>query len=79
MSRHQAMTTGQVCAAQQRFLGMRDEPDAAIGYFSRVVGGLVACAVVAVTLHAEVATAAILVTVLVLSLAATYAILRGAH
>ena len=32
---------------------MGDERDRAVGYFSRIVSGLVACAVVAVTLHAE--------------------------
>ena len=42
-----------------------------IGYCSRVVGGLVACAVVAVTLHAHVAALAILsaVTLVVLAIA----------
>jgi hypothetical protein len=39
------------------------------GYVSRVVGGLVACAVVAVTFHADVAALAILGPVLLLVLA----------
>jgi hypothetical protein len=56
---------------------MGDERDRAVGYFSRVVTGLVACAVVAVTLHAEVATAAILGTVMVLVLAASCVAFRG--
>jgi hypothetical protein len=56
---------------------MRDERDAVIGYFSRLVGGLVACAVGAVTLHAEVAAGAILATVMLLALAASYVILRA--
>ena len=73
------MTARQVCRPWQRFLGMGDERDAVIGYLSRLVGGLVACAVVAVTLHAEVAAGAILATVMVLALAATLVILRGAH
>jgi len=56
---------------------MGDERDRAVGYFSRIVSGLVACAVVAVTLHAEVATAAILATVMVLVLAASCVVFRG--
>jgi hypothetical protein len=34
--------------------------DRLVGYCSRVIGGLVACAVAAATLHADVAAAAIL-------------------
>jgi hypothetical protein len=56
---------------------MGDDRDRAVGYFSRVVSGLVACAVVAVTLHAHVAAAAILATVMVLVLALSCAMLRG--
>jgi cation transport ATPase len=56
---------------------MRDERDRAVGYFSRIVSGLVACSVAAVTLHAEVAAAAILVTVMVLVAAVSCAMLRG--
>lgn len=56
---------------------MRDGRDRAVGYFSRVVSGLVVCAVGAVTLHAHVAAAAILSTIMVLVLALTCAVLRG--
>ena len=56
---------------------MRDDRGRAIGYYSRVVSGLVACSVAAVTLHAEVAAAAILATVMVLVAAVTCALLRG--
>lgn len=48
------------------------------GYCSRVVGGLVACAVAAVTLHAEVAGAAMLVAVMLVVLAVSYLMLRRA-
>jgi hypothetical protein len=57
---------------------MRGERDAVIGYFSRLVAGLVACAVAAVTLHAEVAAGSILATVMLLALAALYLMLRRA-
>ena len=56
---------------------MREDRDRAIGYFSRVVSGLVACAVVAVTLHAHVAAAAILSTIMVLVVVLTCAVVRG--
>ncbi len=46
-------------------------------YLSRVVSGLVACAVGAVTLHDEVATAAILATVMLLVLGVMCLMLRG--
>ena len=39
---------------------MRHQRDRLVGYCSRVVGGLVACAVAAATLHADVAALAIL-------------------
>ncbi len=68
---------GKVCVAPERFSGMRDDRDRSIGYFSRVVSGLVACSVAAVTLHAEIAAAAILATVMVLVAAVTCAMLRG--
>ncbi len=48
---------------------MGDERDGSTGYFSRVVSGLVACAVVATLLHAHVAAVAILAAVLLLVLA----------
>ena len=57
---------------------MGDEPNAVVGYFSRLVSGLVACAVVAVTLHAGVAAAAILAAVMLLLVAATCLMVRGA-
>lgn len=55
---------------------MGTERDRTATYFARVVSGLVACAVVAVTLHAEVATAAILATVMLLVLAVSCLMLR---
>ena len=58
---------------------MEHERVGVTGYFSRLVGGLVVCAVVAVTLHAEVAAGAILATVMLLALVASFALLRGAH
>lgn len=66
----------QVPPAFERFLDMGDERRALVGYFSRLVSGLVACAVVAVTLDAEVAAGAILATVMLLALAFTCLILR---
>jgi hypothetical protein len=65
----------QVLRGSQRFFGMGDE---LVGYFSRIVMGLVACAVVAVTLHAQVAAGAILAAVMVLALALTCLIVRDA-
>jgi hypothetical protein len=55
---------------------MGDERGPAVGYLSRLVSGLVACAVVAVTLRAHVAAAAILATVMLLAIAMTFRILR---
>ena len=57
---------------------MGDERDRFVGYFSRVVSGLVAIAVVAVTLHAEVAAASMLAAVLLVVLAAMCLVLRRA-
>jgi hypothetical protein len=57
---------------------MGDERDVDLGYLSRLVGGLVAAAVVAVTLHAAVAALGILAAVMVLVVAVTYLMLRGA-
>jgi len=45
--------------------------DRLVGYCSRIVGGLVACAVAAATLHADVAAAAILAAVMVAVLGIT--------
>jgi hypothetical protein len=56
---------------------MGDERDPAVGYLSRLVSGLVACAVVAVTLRAHIAAAAILAAVMLLAIAMTCRILRG--
>lgn len=56
---------------------MGDERDAAIGYFSRLVSGLVACAVVAVTLHAAVGATIILGTAFVLVFVVMCQMLRG--
>ncbi len=55
---------------------MGDERDRLVGYLSRVVSGLVAIAVVAVTLHAEVAAASMLAAVLLVVLAAMCLVLR---
>jgi hypothetical protein len=54
---------GKVRGVPGRFSGMEHERRRLIGYCSRVVAGLVACAVVAVTLHALVAALAILTAV----------------
>lgn len=48
---------------------MGEKRDPAVGYLSRLVSGLVACAVVAVTLRAHIAAAAILATVMLLAVA----------
>jgi hypothetical protein len=55
---------------------MGNERDGLAGYFSRLVGGLVACAVAAVSLHAEVAGAAMLVAVLLVVVAVSCLMLR---
>ena len=55
---------------------MPHERNPLVGYCSRVVGGLVAFAVVAVTLHRDVAAAAILAAVMIVVLAVTSAMLR---
>jgi hypothetical protein len=47
-----------------------------VGYCSRLVGGLIAFAVVAVTFHRDVAAAAILAAVMIVLLAVTSAMLR---
>jgi len=47
-----------------------------VGYCSRLASGLVACAVVAVSLRADVAAVAILAAVMVVVLAVTSAMLR---
>jgi hypothetical protein len=55
---------------------MGDERDRLVGYFSRLVSGLVACAVVAVTLHTDVAAAAMLAAVMLVVIAVTCLMLR---
>jgi hypothetical protein len=50
--------------------------DRTTGYFSRLVSGLVACAVVAATFHADVAAVAILAAVMVLVVATACLLLR---
>jgi hypothetical protein len=57
---------------------MGDERDRLLGYLSRVVSGLVAIAVVAVTLHAEVAAASMLAAVMLVVIAAMCLVLRRA-
>jgi hypothetical protein len=48
-------------------------------YFSRVVSGLVVCAVVAASLHADVAAVAVLGAVLLVVLAMSLVLLRDGH
>jgi hypothetical protein len=55
---------------------MEQERDLLAGYLSRIVGGLVACAVVAVTLHADIAALAMLGAVMLVVLAAARRLLR---
>jgi hypothetical protein len=55
---------------------MGQDRDGVIGYFSRLVGGLVACAVVATTLHADAAAVAILAAVMVAVVAVAALMLR---
>ena len=50
--------------------------DPLTGYLSRIVSGLVACAVVAVTVHADVAAVAMLGAVLLVVLATACLLLR---
>lgn len=50
---------------------MPHERNRLVGYCSRLVGGLIAIAVVAVTLHRDVAAVAILAAVLLVVLAVT--------
>lgn len=57
---------------------MGDERDRVVGYLSRVVSGLVAIAVVAVTLHAEVAAASMLAAVMLVVIAAMCLVVRRA-
>jgi len=53
--------------------------DPIAGYLSRIVGGLVACAVAAATLHADVAAVAMLGAVMLVVLATAFVFLRDGH
>jgi hypothetical protein len=55
---------------------MEHRRDPLAGYLSRIVTGLVACAVVAATLHADVAAAAMLGAVMLVVLATAWLLLR---
>jgi hypothetical protein len=55
---------------------MGQDRDRVVGYFSRLVGGLVACAVVAATLHADGEAVTILAAVMVAVLAVATIVLR---
>ncbi|HEV3387525.1 MAG TPA: hypothetical protein VG057_00860 [Solirubrobacteraceae bacterium] len=55
----------------RRLFGMGHQRNPLVGYCSRVASGLVAIAVVAVTLHRDVAAVAILAAVLLVVLAVT--------
>ncbi|HJS96141.1 MAG TPA: hypothetical protein VJ741_17895 [Solirubrobacteraceae bacterium] len=57
---------------------MGDEQHRLVGYFSRLVSGLVACAVVAVTLHTDVAAVAMLAAVMLVVVAMSCLLLRRA-
>lgn len=54
-------------------MDMEQGPDSSVAYLSRVAGGLVACAVLAATLHADVAAAAMLGAVLLVVIRAARA------
>lgn len=55
---------------------MGDKRHRLIGYFSRLVSGLVACAAVAVTLHTDVAAVALLAAVMLVLVAVSCLMLR---
>jgi hypothetical protein len=57
---------------------MGDERHRLAGYFSRLVSGLVACAVVAVTLRTDVAAVAMLAAVMLVLVAVSCLMLRRA-
>ena len=61
-----------------RFSDMGDERGQIVGYVSRLVSGLVACAVVAATLHAHIAAAMMLGAVMLVVLGVTCLMLRRA-
>jgi len=60
----------------ERFSDVPRERNPLVGYCSRLASGLIAVAVVAVTLHRDVAAAAILAAVMIVVLAVTCAMLR---
>jgi hypothetical protein len=66
----------QVPSLPKRFSDMPRERNPLVGYCSRLASGLIAIAVVAVTLHRDVAAAAILAAVVVVVLAVTSVMLR---
>jgi len=55
---------------------MDDERDRAAGYLSWLVSGLVACAVIAVTLHTDAAAATLLAGAMLVVVAASLLMLR---
>lgn len=55
---------------------MGNERDRLASYFSRLVGGLVACAVVAVTVHTDVAAVAMLAAIMLVVVAVSCLMLR---
>jgi len=57
-------------------LAVKHQRDRLVGYCSRLVTGLVACAVVAATLHADVAAPVILGAVMLIVLAAACVMAR---
>ena len=59
-----------------RFYCMGQDRDRVVAYFSRLVGGLVPCAIVAATLHADGAAVTILAAVMVAVLAVATIMLR---
>ena len=56
---------------------MRSERDRLVAYVSRVVAGLIACAVLAATFHADAAALTILTAVTLVVLAITAVMLRA--
>jgi hypothetical protein len=54
------VSSAAISTSADRFSGMGDERDRVISYISWLVSGLVACAVIAVTLHTDAAAATLL-------------------
>jgi hypothetical protein len=61
----------EVLGSLERLSGMGHERNPLVGYCSRLVGGLVAFAVVAVSMHRDVAAVAILAAAMLVVLAVT--------